>query len=66
MGFNCTCLILIHQTITSTKFIKVKTVNNDRNVLIEHHDPDHHHHNSNNNTDKEGIKPLILKVSFIH
>jgi len=60
--------------------MKIKTVNKDRNVLIEHHDHDHYHHNchhschhhhhqhnnSNNNIDKEGIKPLILKISFIH
>lgn len=78
MGFNCTSLILKHHRITSRKFIKIKTVNNDRNVLIEHHVHDHYHHNccchrhhhqhnnSNNNVDKEGIKPLILKISFIH
>jgi len=74
MGFNCTCLTLIHHRITSRKSIKINTVNKDRNVLIEHHDHDHYHHNlhhhqhnnSSTSIDKEGIKPLILKISFIH
>jgi hypothetical protein len=55
---------LIHDRMSSRKFIKIKTAQNDTNVLIEHHDHGHHHHN--NNEDKEGIKQLTLKISFIH